>query len=253
MLKGTPYTQPSPALSRERGRAVWGNRNGLLNPVLNVKSFDVAEMLYVVCHYGQSSSLCSATDEQIELLNQLASILQAYLLFGVNIDAVSKRKHMHFLHEIINQLQVVFHVVALKGTIAQFGQHDIAYETMAVSYFVQLLRHLAVLAKVEHTDTRVKQISLHNSISRLLGVLLSRISLIISSVDRLSFQAPANRSAQPVSVFSVLVGVRLFTYFNTLVSKVSSVAISPMARYSSAFYCNAVIILTFLISAANIL
>ena len=155
-------THSSPALRQERGMAVWGDGSRLLNPVLNVKSFDVAEMLYVV-------------------------------------------------------------------------------------------RHFAVLAKVEHADTRVKQISLHNSISRLLGDLLSRISLMISSVEQLSFYAPANRSAQPASVFSVLVEARLFTYVNTLASKVSSVAISPMARYSSAFSCNAVIILTYMISAANIL
>ena len=90
--------------------------------------------------------------------------------------------------------------------------------------------------------------SFHSSISLLLGVLLSRMSRIISSVERLSFQAPAKRSAHPVSSFTFFSGARLFTYFNTIVSKVSSLAISLMARYSSAFNSNAVIVLYYSIS-----
>lgn len=85
------------------------------------------------------------------------------------------------------------------------------------------------------TKTDIKHVDELGKAFRIIKVRLSRISLMISSAERLSFQAPAKWSAQPASDFAVFAGVRLFTYFRTLASNVSSLAISPMARYSSAF------------------
>ncbi len=64
--------------------------------------------------------------------------------------------------------------------------------------------------------------------------LLSRISLMISSAERSSFQAPANRFAQSFEAF-FLAADKLFTYLRTFAKNFSSLAISPIARYNSAF------------------
>ena len=110
---------------------------------------------------------------------------------------------------------------------------------------------LSIATEDSDTDTCVKQIAFHSSTSIVFAVLALRISLTISSAERSSFHAPVNRSAQPVSALAVFAGARLFTYANTLASSVSLSAISPMARYSSAFNSIAVIILLCLVSACK--
>ena len=69
-------------------------------------------------------------------------------------------------------------------------------------------RIVTVASEHGYAYTRVKKIAVHNSTSMVLAVLALRMSLIISSVERLSFQASTNRSTQPASSFSFFAGAR---------------------------------------------
>ena len=94
------------------------------------------------------------------------------------------------------------------------------------------------------STSRVKQILFHNSNSLLLAVLLSRISLIISSAERLSFQAPAKRFAQSDSVFVFFAGTNDFTKASILVIADSLSRSGLISRNNSARNSIAVIIVS---------
>lgn len=240
--------QESPALLRGTMSLSTEKRRNerLQNPVFYFQSLDMTEVLHVMRNHCQACGLGSTANQQVELFDRFTNILQTYLFLSIYINAVCKRQHSNFFHEIINQLQVIFHEITLKSTVAQFSQNDIADKTTAISYLIQLSRHLPVLTKMKDTDARIKQISFHSSISLLFDVLLSRISLIISSVERLSFHAPAKRSAQPVSAFACLVGANVLTNASNFVIADSLSSSGLISRNSSARSCIAVIILTIL-------
>ena len=101
------------------------------------------------------------------------------------------------------------------------------------------------------STSRVKQILFHNSNSLLLAVLLSRISLIISSAERLSFQAPAKRLAQSDSVLAFFAGTNDFTKASIFVIADSLSRSGLISRNNSARNSIAVIIVIFLFSGAR--
>ena len=103
-----------------------------------------------------------------------------------------------------------------------------------------------VVAEKEHTNARVKQILFHNSNSLLLAVLLSRISLIISSAERLSFQAPTKRFAQSGSDFAFFVGTNDLTKASIFVIADSLSRSGLISRNNSARNSIAVIIVMYL-------
>ena len=71
-------------------------------------------------------------------------------------------------------------------------------------YFIQSSSWMPSICSKCNTDTRIKQISVHSSTSKLFEVLQLRISLTISSAVRSSFQTPAKRLAQLVDVLLFL-------------------------------------------------
>ena len=128
----------------------------------------------------------------------------------------------------------------------------IADETTLTTNLVQALSHIMVIAEEEHTNASVKQVFLHSSISLLLVVLLSRMSLIISSAERLSFQAPTKRFAHSASVFVFFAGTNDFTKANILVIAGSLSRSGLISRNNSARNSIAVIIVIFLFLGAKI-
>ena len=97
--------------------------------------------------------------------------------------------------------------------------------------------------------SRVKQIFFHNSISLLLTVLLSRISLMISSAERLSFQAPTKRLAQSDSDLTFFAGTNDFTKASIFVIADSLSRSGLISRNNSARNSIAVIILMLFLAA----
>ena len=174
-------------------------------------------------------------------------VLQTQLLLCINIDAVSKRKNLYFLHEIIYQFQIFLCTITLVGTITQFSQYHVTNETTLTTNLIQPLRYIMVIAEEKNTCARVKQILFHNSISLLLTVLLSRISLIISSAERLSFQAPTKRFAQSDSDLAFLVVTNDFTKASIFVIADSLSRSGLISRNNSARNSIAVIIVMFFI------
>ena len=80
-----------------------------------------------------------------------------------------------------------------------------------VLYIVSDNRQTCSFCSTAYEKVEILNVFFHNSNSLLLAVLLSRISLIISSAERLSFQAPAKRLAQSDSVLAFFAGTNDFT------------------------------------------
>ena len=256
MKHQTPYRLNETSLSpvRERGIVLVFSYREQINsfyPVLYIKILDMTKVLYIVSDNRQTCSFCSTAYEKVEILNGFSTILQAQLLLGINIDTVGKRQYLYFIYEIIYQLQIFLRTITLVSTVAQFGQHYVTDETPLTTYLVQPLSHIMVVAEKEYTNARVKQILFHNSNSLLLAVLLSRISLIISSAERLSFQAPAKRLAQSDSVLAFFAGTNDFTKASIFVIADSLSRSGLISRNNSARNSIAVIIVIFLFSGAR--
>ena len=137
--------------------------------------------------------------------------------------------------------------ITLVGTRTQFSQYHVTNETTLTTNLIQPLRYIMVIAEEKNTCARVKQILFHNSISLLLTVLLSRISLIISSAERLSFQAPTKRFAQSDSDLAFLVVTNDFTKASIFVIADSLSRSGLISRNNSARNSIAVIIVMFFI------
>ena len=250
----TPYRQNETTLSpvREKGMGLVSSYREQINsfyPVLYIKTLDMTKVLHIVSYYRQTGSFRSTAYEKTEILNGFSTVLQAQLLLGINIDTVGKRQNLYFLYEIIYQLQILLRTITLVCTVTQFGQHYVADETTLTTYLVQPLSHIMIIAEKEHTNARVKQILFHNSNSLLLAVLLSRISLIISSAERLSFQAPTKRFAQSDSVFVFFAGTNDFTKASIFVIADSLSRSGLISRNNSARNSIAVIILMLFLAA----
>lgn len=132
-----------------------------------------------------------------------------------------------------------------------YSQHHVANETTLTANLVQPLSHIMVIAEEEHTNACVKQVFFHSSISLLFVVLLSQISLIISSAERLSFQAPANRFAHSASAFVFFAGTNDFTKANILVIADSLSRSGLISRNNSARNSIAVIIVWYLFACKD--
>ena len=212
----------------------------------------MTKVLYIVSDNRQTCSLRSAANEKIKILNRFSTVLQTQFLLGININAIGKRQNPYFLYEIINQLQILLRSITLVSSVAQFSQHHIADEATLTTNLVQALSHIMVIAEEKHTNASIKQVFFHNSISLLFVVLLSRMSLIISSAERLSFQAPTKRFAHSASVFVFFAGTNDFTKANILVIADSLSRSGLISRNNSARNSIAVIIVIFLFSGAKI-
>ena len=65
-------------------------------------------------------------------------------------------------------------------------------------YLIEFFLDTALASEQENAGTCIKQVSVHRSASNVFAVLAARISSTISSAERLSFQTPAKRLAQPL-------------------------------------------------------
>ena len=136
-----------------------------VNPVFNVKSFNMCEMLDIVGDHRKTFGLGRATDKEVKVFNLFASLpeLGSFLSKGV------------------------YCFVAFVGT-------DI----------IEPFLNAPIASEQENADACVEQVSIHSSKSNVLLVLAERISFMISSAERLSFHAPTNRLAQPSFGLAVL-------------------------------------------------
>ena len=120
-----------------------------------------------------------------------------------------------------------------------------------VLYIVSDNRQTCSFCSTAYEKVEILNVFFHNSNSLLLAVLLSRISLIISSAERLSFQAPAKRLAQSDSVLAFFAGTNDFTKASIFVIADSLSRSGLISRNNSARKSIAVIIVIFLFSGAR--
>jgi len=237
-----------------QGMVLWseGISLFLFYPIFNLYSFNMFEVLRIMCNHCKTSNLGSTANQKVEVFYGSSDIPQSGTLFGECFHTVGKREHLHISDEVVCLLQVFFYLFASVSSEEQLGHYNLGNETTFLTNLIQLGSHIAVASEQSYYDACVKKIAVHDSTSIVLAVLALRMSSKISSALRLSFHAPTNRSAQPASVLA------FFSLTSVLTNaSISSIAVSLssnglISRNSSARSCIAVIILTCLVLAAKI-
>ena len=184
-----------------------------LHPVLDTDALDMLKMLAVVCYHNQFLSFGCTSDKKVKVLNSLPCIPQSYSLFGKLVNSFGKWDNGYFVQEVLDLLEILFCPITFISTHYQFCNNNIIYITKRFAHSIKFVGNFPVPTKESDTYTSVEHIPLHSSMSILLEVLILRISSTISSAERLSFQTPQNRLAQPsfVSFFASVVSLSSFT------------------------------------------
>lgn len=97
-----------------------------LNPILDFQALDAAEMLNVVCHHGEARNFSGTANEEVIILYGGALSLESELLLAESINSFGKGNNFHFADEIVNNVEILFLILALVCTKTQFHHRHIS-------------------------------------------------------------------------------------------------------------------------------